>query len=244
MASLLLTPRCTKVDGPACHRLLDDPEGVMAERGLWPDHICPDVAIASTLVWARDRAQRHYGSDLPSVVADWMQSYPLPVGRWSLPNGVPALLAPLPGEGKAAIILTPRMPFMEADAFGIVDDHPIVREESGGAFDMVPVAMQFMIAGWSDRADAFRDRAGKWWDTMAAKPITGRPRGSTTHTMSDYVRIFALVSARLGRPPTSLDEFIQQAPPAEQLAKDTVKRNLKAAGMTWGTFRRQQANQP
>jgi len=191
------------------------------------------------MVWARDRAQRLYGSDLPSAVADWMQSYPLPVGRWSLPAGVPALLAPLPGQGKAAIILTPALPFMETHAFGIVDDHPLVSEETGGAFDVMPVAMQFCLAGWSGEADTCRNQAARWWDTMSGIPVTGRPPGSTRHTIDDYARFFIAASASLGRPPRSLDEFVQQAP--EPLARDTVRRNLKDWGTSWRSFREEHA---
>jgi len=218
-----------------------DPAGVLSGRTQWPTHICPGVAYASTLAWAEDRAQRLYGSDLPSAVADWMQSYPLPVGRWSLPAGVPALLAPLPGYGKAAIILMPSIPFTEARAFGIVDDHPFVSEETGGAFDLMPKPMQFLIAGWSGQADTFRNQAARWWDTMGRISVTGRPPGSTRHSMNDYKRFFSEVSDALGRPPRSLDEFVAQASASAQLSRDTVKRNLNDWGTSWGSFREEHA---
>lgn len=212
MDSLPLTPRCTESSGPPCDRLFADPVTGLADRNRWPTHICPFVAYASTLIWAGERARSLYGDDVPGAVVAWIGTYPLPVGRWSLPAGVPEGLAPLPGEGKAAIVLAPRMPFMEAHGFGIVDDHPLVAAAFNGDHDLLPVAMQFMIAGWSGEADTFRDQAARWWSTMSGIPVTGRPPGSTRHTIDDYKRIFALVSARLGRPPASLDEVHPACP--------------------------------
>ena len=242
MESLPLAPRCTETAGPPCARLFDNPEDVLADRLKWPTHICPAVAYASTRRWAQDRTLRVCGDPLPLEVAEWVESYPLPVGRFSMPGTLPEALAALPGFGSAALILVPGLPFVEAVGFGIVDNHPLVSIESNGAFDMAPVSMQFAITGWTDRADAFRDHAAKWWGQFAGKAITGRPFGSTMHTIDDYERLFMLVSVELGRPPTSLDEFVGHAPAFASLAKDTIKRNLRKWGTSWGAFRCEQAN--
>jgi len=215
MASLPLAPHCTEVDGPPCHRLLDDPEGVTADRTQWPDHICDGVARASTVAWAQEHAGRLVGKPLPVEVVEWTRMSPLPVGSWARPHTLfaafpllagrmfdPGLvdgrLAVLATTEKAALILTPDIPFAQVAAFGIVDDHPFVREESGGAFDVLPVTMQFVTTGWgNDRVDAFRKQASNWWGQLAGIPATGR-RAGRTHSRADVVAAYHEFHAAYG----------------------------------------------
>lgn len=226
-------PRCTHPTGPPCDRLLDDPLGTLADRDAWPGHLCPDVAQASTVRWAQARAASLYGNHVPEDVNDWIDTYPLPVGRWSLPAGLPAILAPLPGEGKAAIILAPDLPFLDVVAFGMVIDGWHVPDELGEAGDLMPVAMQVTTAGWSDRTDGFRDQACKWWATMSGLSITGRPDDTTVITNLTHVEAaYVGYHDRDGRYPNQL-----QLAGCLGVGESTLRRFLGTHGLSWAIFR-------
>ncbi len=234
MASLPTPPTCTHPSGPPCDRIIEDPETVLADRSQWPTHVCPGVAHASTVRWAQEHARRFYGCELPSAVADWTGMYPLPVGCGVMPPGVPEGLAPLPGFVRTGMILAPTIPFEDVRLFGPVEWAPMI---PGGELAWIPWDLQVVIAGWDgERAATVTDQARRWWATLAALATPGRPKGSTLHTIDDYRRMFLEVTNRLGKPPTSLDQFVS----ACGLSGDTVKRNLNAAGTTWGAFRKAQ----
>lgn len=95
---------------------------------------------------------------------------------------------------------------------------------------------RLQIDGWSalSPADLSRVMEGV---RVFMRQAAGRPRGTTDHTMADYEAAFRDATATLGRPPRSVEEFRD----ATGLSSDTVKRNLRRWGTTWGTFRRAQA---
>lgn len=223
----MTAPRCVHRPGLTCDRLLDDPLATLADPKKWPTHLCPEVAYASNVQWAEERAQRLYGHDVPAEVADWITMYPLPVGRWSLPAGVPEVLAVLPGYGKAAVMPAPAIPYVEAIAFGIVDDHPLVSIELDGEARFVPVSMQFAISGWADWADTFRDRAARWWDLMAGETITGRPQGRK-YTRADVVDAYREFRATNGWRPTQTEIAVELSVSAKSVRTYT--------GQNWEDF--------
>jgi len=208
--------------GPPCDRLLEDPEAVLADRNKWPDHICSEVARASTKRWALNHARQVIGGELPTEVLEWAQIYPLPVGAWSEPHIVyeptPLLagrlsrpgiaggaLVVLPTVEKAALILTFNIRLVDVAAFGIVDDHPTVLEVSRGAFSLMPVTMQFTVSGWRDeRVDAVCKHASRWWEWLSGGKITGRPEGRS-RSIDDVMAAFQVIWDDTGRQPTKRD---------------------------------------
>lgn len=264
-------PHCTK-SGPPCSDLLEDARAVMADRDRWPDHVCDNVARESTRRWAMDRAASFYGSNVPEAVQRWAESWPLPVGRLALAPlrrtgftfelaplfpglaPLPPGLAPLPHFGKAAVIVSFGSPTATVEAFGIVDDHPLVKIETDGKRDMLPGTPQFVVAGWLDKAfplvgndanpfahedheaAAFVDQFIKWWTRLSGKNLaSGRPRGSTDRTLEDYVRMLHEFEAKHGRKPSSRAVFINDFDPP--IPESTFKNNLDSFGLLWSQFR-------
>jgi len=67
--------------GLPCERLLDAPFATLADLRKWLTHLYSEVAHASNVQRAGERAQRLYGNDVPAEVADWISMYLLLVGR-------------------------------------------------------------------------------------------------------------------------------------------------------------------
>jgi hypothetical protein len=113
---------------PPCTALLTDPFDTLVgnDGQRWPDHICEDTAIHSTLAWAKERLLYHTtGIELAgaeTLIAHpdpgaWMTFWPLPIGwvayqgmmqaaGWKNAGMVGKLLTPFEGSEEAALILT------------------------------------------------------------------------------------------------------------------------------------------
>jgi hypothetical protein len=96
------------------------------------------------------------------------------------------------------------------------------------------------IDGWSLTRHADLMRLLEAGAIFYERATLGRPRGSTVHIYDDYVRMFQEASVKLGREPKSLPEFIEVM--KLEVSEDTVKRNMKQYGTTWGQFRRAQGS--
>jgi hypothetical protein len=92
------------------------------------------------------------------------------------------------------------------------------------------------IDGWSLSRHADLMRLLEAGAIFYERATPGRPRGSTVLTYDDYERLFQEVSTKLGRPPSSLREFVREMEPG--VSEDTVKRNMKQYQTTWGQFRK------
>lgn len=96
---------------------------------------------------------------------------------------------------------------------------------------------ELRIDGWSAATHPELMRLMEGARIFYEQATVGRPRGTTMHTYSDYAQAFQFVTAELGRPPKSLEEFVNLT----DLKADTLKRNFKRWGMTWSAFRREQS---
>jgi hypothetical protein len=189
--------------------------------------MCEDVARETTRRWAQAQAEGYFGADrFPEPVEAWITTWPLPVGAG--PSGVPDSLLPLRLFAKAALILRPNIPFADVTAFGIVDDHPVIRLQTDGECDFVPTTMQFTTAGWLDsRVTKFQAWATKWWQGDNA---FGRQRGKK-YSRHYLIEVYLEHHAKLGRYPTQL-----------QLATtDALRcsvRNISDIAGSWKQFKR------
>ncbi len=223
MGSPPLKPRCRVEIGPPCHRLLDHPEGVLADPDQWPDHLgCPPVAKWSTRRWARARARSIFGDAIPAAVSAWTTTWPLPVSpstRLAIPIGLLPFSGAL-GSRHAGLILAPDIPFADVVIFGIVDEH------EGTPW---PAGLLVTSAGVVDEdgpAERFQRQALKWWQGDNA---TGRPHGHAISLAELYDK-YAAYCDTMGRPP-------KQAELAAEVDIDprTLRTMLPQPG-GWGAF--------
>lgn len=224
MPSVSLKPRCRVTDGPSCHDLLNNPEGVLADPDRWPRHVCVDVARYSTRRWAEARARSVYGRDVPGTVREWITTWPLPVSPplISAPP-VPTSLLPFPGppfSATAALILDPVIPFAHVAVFGIIETVAGMTSRVGPLVTVAGLAPEP-----TDRITRFCAATDRWWNGVNA---TGRPRGSRHHRQ-DVIDAYLAYGDRMGRKP-------DQAELAAELEWST--RSLRDAIGPWGAFNR------
>jgi hypothetical protein len=93
------------------------------------------------------------------------------------------------------------------------------------------------VEGWSQTTHPDTMRLMEGARIFYEQATIGRPRGATVHTYGDYAQAFQIVTAALGRPPKSLEEFVNLT----DLKADTIKRNFRRWGIKWSAFRREQS---
>jgi hypothetical protein len=96
---------------------------------------------------------------------------------------------------------------------------------------------ELRIDGWSRATHPQLMRLMEGARALMQAPAVGRPRGTTDYSYEDYAQSFSDVTRSLGRPPKSLDEFVENS----NLSRDTIKRDMKRWGITWRKFRDNQS---
>jgi hypothetical protein len=222
----------------------DDAEAMLAARHSWPDHLPYEVVSAATWRWAAGAFSAQITSP---AVHRFAREWPLPVGRRSLfeyadrtmqtrISGDPAYLhdlMPLADNELAALILTTQIDSASVETFGMAirdgDSDPDTETYK-------PSGVAFRITGLdptSGRVQAFTRNARDWWTTLGGTRIRGRPYGSTVRNLDDYRFEYREVVKRLGQAPRSQSQFCD----VSGIPIDTMKRNFRAWGILWSSFR-------
>lgn len=234
----------------------EDPLAFFADRKRWPAHISTEEAQAQTFFWA-SRLSLKGTSERAGVVGalHYPNEWPLPVGRRALQQhaddirrrgmegyyGQPMALydaMPFDGDERAGWILETRIGQALVECFGLIAiDEASAAGDEGYAIER----MAFRILANGVPPSGVHELCANvhgWWSSLAGMPFRpGRPPGTTYHNLADYEQRFRDATSTLGRPPRSVKEFGD----VTGLSPDTVKRNLKRWGTSWGTFRKEQA---
>jgi len=97
---------------------------------------------------------------------------------------------------------------------------------------------ELTIDGWSEATHPQLMRLMEGARALMKQQLGGRPRGTTDHTLEDYVNALHHIEEELGGPPKSMDQFLE----FNGLSRDTFKRNLKRWDTTWSKFRKDQSS--
>lgn len=249
MGSVPIKPRCQHPDGgPSCLDLFKDPERILADRELWPAHICDEVARASTMAWAERHAWTRFRTPFPPYVKGWIRSQPLLVGSLVFPGRFGTwpeqdemtlrLSLPLVLTVKAALILELTILFVDVTAFAIVSDHPLDSLETDGKEPgWLPGTMQFTTAGWQcERVQAFCANADRWWRWFAGKQTHGRPEKSEDTRSKERAMIVAACREHYQHQRNG--EMPRQWEIADAMAM-SPKRVHRIIGQHWDAFLRE-----
>lgn len=176
----------------------------------------------------------------------WQRSWPIILGVRALERAIVAgdfprdskpqrlfNLMPFDGDNYAAIVCPAMFGQTIVTFFGMVipeygeSGSPEAFRGSGAAFTVngpEPTSPEVCI---------FVDQARKWWSRFGQQPIkAGRPPGTPDRTRDEY-EWFLLRMVEEGIPKLTLERFCDRW----GVPITTVKRNLRACGHTWRTFR-------
>jgi hypothetical protein len=156
---------CPKI--PQCTLLLEDPAGVLSDTRLNPLHLCYELLLLeSTYKWARQVTTFSGGV---SVVSEWRQKYPLPIGKEAVNRTAPYApevyeAIPFDGDEKALWALRIERGNDELDLFGLAEY---------GSDGLRTGEIRFSLRGQGTELVDTVKQAQRWWAKFRGRRVGG-----------------------------------------------------------------------